>query len=324
MRAVMFDDYGDDTVLQLREIAAPLPGPGEVQVQVTVASLNPVDFKLRDGMLRWLRRPKLPAITGKDFAGRISALGANVTGFQVGQRVFGSIDPMPGHGTCAETLAIGTGLIAATPESVSDETAACLPVAAGTALQALQTLAQLRAGQKVLISGASGAVGASGVQLAHASGAHITAVCSAANAPYVQGLGAQVLVDRNAQDWSRLGSTFDVIFDAAGASTFWAQRHQLAPHGIYLSTMPNAGIFLASLLAGPLYGQRCVPFMLKTDATLLKALAELAQQQVLQPRVARTIGLEGVALAQRDMKAGHVQGKVCVVMAPGQGTPAPA
>ncbi len=320
MRAVMFDDYGDDTVLQLREIPAPLPGPGEVQVQVTVASLNPVDFKLRDGMLRWLRRPKLPAITGKDFAGRISALGANVTGFQVGQRVFGSVDPMPGHGTCAETLVIGTGLVAATPESVSDETAACLPVAAGTALQALQTLAQLRAGQKVLISGASGAVGASAVQWAHATGAHITAVCSAANAAYVRGLGAQVLVDHKTQDWSRLGSTFDVIFDAAGVSTFWAQRRQLAPKGIYLNTMPTPGLFLASVLAGPVFGQRCVPFMLKVDVGLLKQLAELARQRVLQPRVARVIGLEGVAVAQRDMKAGRVQGKVCVVMAPGQGT----
>ena len=323
MRAVMFDDYGDDTVLQLREIPAPLPGPGEVQVQVTVASLNPVDFKLRDGMLRWLRRPKLPAITGKDFAGRISALGAGVTGFQVGQRVFGSIDPMPGHGTCAETLVIGTGLIAATPESVSDETAACLPVAAGTALQALQTLARLHAGQKVLISGASGAVGASAVQWAHANGAHITAVCSAANTAYVRGLGAQVLVDRNAQDWSRLGSTFDVIFDAAGASTFWAQRHQLVPKGIYVNTMPNPGVAVASVLAGPLFGQRCVPFMLKVDVGLLTQLAELARQRVLQPRVARVIGLDGVALAQRDMKAGRVQGKVCVVMAPHPGTPTP-
>lgn len=314
MRAVMFDRYGDETVLAVRDIPEPAPAPGEVQVRVSVASLNPVDFKLRAGLFRLIRRPRLPAITGKDFAGRISAIGANVTGFHPGQRVFGSVNPMQGRGACVETLVIPTGLIAATPQSISDQVAACLPVAAGTALQALQSIARLRQGQSLLVSGASGAVGSSAVQIARSMGAHVTGVCSTGNVAFVRGIGADEVVDYTTTDWRRLGKTFDVIFDAAGASTFWALRHQLSPQGTYLNTVPTPGMFLTRPLVGLLSGRRSVPFMLETDAGLLQNLADLAQRQVLQPRVARVIGLEDVAGAQRQMREGRIHGKVCVAI----------
>jgi Zn-dependent alcohol dehydrogenase/putative hemolysin len=210
MRAVMFDRYGDESVLGVREIAVPDPGANEVQVRVHVASLNPVDFKLRAGLFRLVRKPKLPAITGKDFAGRVSAIGANVTGFSLGQRVFGSVNPMPGSGSCAQILVIGTDLLAATPDAVTDEVAACLPVASGTALQALKTIAHLRTGQSILITGASGAVGSSAVQFARSVGAHITGVCGTANVGYVRSIGADEVVDYKKADWRRLGLRRDL------------------------------------------------------------------------------------------------------------------
>ena len=312
MQAVMFDRYGDESVLVLREIAEPMPERNEVQVRVAVASLNPVDFKLRGGLLRLIRRPRLPAITGKDFAGRVSAVGADVSRFAPGQRVFGSINPMPGHGSCAQTLVIGSDLLAHTPDSVSDDIAACLPVAAGSALQALTTIAQLRPGQSLLVSGASGAVGSAAVQIARAIGARITGVCGSANVDYVRSLGADDVVDYKTRDWQDLDQVFDVIFDAAGVSSFGAMRRQLAPAGTYLNTSPGPAMFLASRWFALLSRQRSVPFMLHTDAAQLQELARLAEQGVLRPRIAQTIALAGVARAQREMKDGKVQGKVCV------------
>lgn len=311
----MYDRYGDESVLALRDISEPVPAPGEVQVRVSVASLNPVDFKLRAGLFRLIRKPRLPAITGKDFAGRVSALGSGVSGFSIGQRVFGSVNPMGGQGSCAETLAIGTDLLAATPEGVSDETAACLPVASGTALQALAHIAQLRSGQSLLVTGASGGVGSSAVQIARSLGARVTGICSTANVEYVRSIGAQQVIDYRTTDWRQSGAIYDVIFDAAGASSFFAARPHLSPTGWYLNTFPGASMFLTSPFVGLVSRQHSVPFMLRTDAALLQELARLAASKVLQPHIARAVRLEDVAAAQRDMKDGKVHGKICIRIA---------
>ena len=315
MRAVVFDRYGDESALRVREVPAPKPGPDEVQVQVLVASLNPVDFKLRAGLFRIIRKPTLPAITGKDFAGRITTLGTNVSGYSVGQRVFGSINPMGGRGSCAETVVIDTDLIAATPATVSDETAACLPVASGTALQVLTAITKLGKGQSILITGASGAVGSSAVQIARSIGAQVTGVCGTAKVDYVKSIGADAVVDYKRADWRSLDKTFDVIFDAAGASSFALARPHLSSTGYYVNTLPTPGMFLFSKFTALYAHQHSVPFMLKTDAALLQELAHLAATGVLRPRIARSIELEGVAEAQRDMQEGKVHGKVCVRVA---------
>jgi NADPH:quinone reductase-like Zn-dependent oxidoreductase len=312
VRCVMYDRFGDESVLEVRDVPEPRPGPGEVQVRVSVASLNPVDFKLRAGLFRLVGKPKRPATTGKDFAGTVSALGAGVTGFSVGQRVFGSVDPMGGNGSCAETLVISTDLLAATPDSISDATAACLPVASGTALQALAHIARLRIGQSLLVTGASGGVGSSAVQIARSLGARITGVCGTANVEYVRSIGAQEVIDYRTTDWRQPGTMYDVIFDAAGASSFGAARRHLSSTGWYLNTFPGAAMFLTSPFVGLLSRQHCVPFMLKTDAAQLAELARLAASKVLQPLIARTVRLEDVAAAQRDMQDGKVHGKICV------------
>jgi len=312
MQAVMYDRFGDDSVLSVRETAVPQAARGEVQVRVRMASLNPVDFKLRSGIMRIIGRPKRPAITGKDFAGEISALGADVQGYKVGQRVFGSVNPMGGQGTCAQFVALSTDLIAPTPDALSDEVAASLPVASGTALQALTDIAGLKEGQTVLISGASGAVGASAVQVARSLGAHITGVCSTANVDYVRSLGAERVIDYRSEDWLRPGQHFDVVFDAAAAASFAQARPLLATNGIYINTMPRGALYWAALVARATSRQRCVPFMLKTDAALLARLAQLAAERVIVPHIQEIVDLSQVASAQRRMQQGKVHGKVCV------------
>jgi len=312
MQAVMYDHFGDESVLSVRETAVPKPGPGQVLVRVRVASLNPVDFKLRDGLFRMMGRPKRPTITGTDFAGEITVLGPNTQGYSIGQRVFGSVDLMGEQGSCAQFVALSTDRIAATPDPLSDEVAACLPVASGTALQALTDIAHLQSRQSVLITGASGAVGASAVQIAHSIGAHITGVCGTANVDYVRSIGADVVIDYKTDSWHQRDAQFDVIFDAAAAASFTVARRRLANIGVYINTTPGPALYWASLLAKLGSRQRCVPFMLKTDAVLLQRLAKLAADGVIVPHVHEIIDLSQVASAQHRMQRGQIHGKVCV------------
>ena len=312
MQAVMYERFGDESVLSLREVPLPQATHGQVQVRVRVAALNPVDFKLRSGMLRMFGRPKRPAITGKDFAGEISALGADVTGYAVGQRVFGSVDPMGGLGSCAQFVALPTDLIAPIPGALSDEVAASLPVAAGTALQAISDIARLQRGQAILITGASGAVGTNAVQLARSIGARITGVCSTANVDYVRSIGADQVVDYKTDDWLSGDARFDVIFDAAASATFSSARARLTGNGVYINTMPVPKLFLAAFVARLTSRQRCVPFLLKTNAELLERLAALAASKVIVPHIGEVVSLSQVAAAQGRMQEGKAHGKVCV------------
>ena len=312
MQAVMYDRFGDESVLSLREVATPEPASGQVLVRVNMASLNPLDFKLRSGLLRMVGRPKRPAITGRDFAGEITALGKNVQGYSVGQRVFGSVDALGSAGSCAQFVALSTDLIAPTPDALSDEVAACLPIAAGTALQAISDIARLQRGQTILITGASGAVGSSAVQLAKSIGARITGVCSAANGAYVRSIGAEDVIDYKTANWQSGATRFDVIFDAAAAATFTSARPCLTTNGIYINTVPGAGLILAALMARVTSGQRCVPFMLRTSAELFGRLATLAVDKVIMPRLDEVVELSQVGSAQRRMEEGKVSGKICV------------
>ncbi|MCF8197944.1 MAG: NAD(P)-dependent alcohol dehydrogenase [Sulfuritalea sp.] len=316
MQAVTYEHFGDASVLKLSEIAVPQPGRGEVQVRVNVASLNPVDFKLRSGILRLVGRPKRPAIKGKDFAGVVTALGADVEDYIVGQRVFGSVNPMNGQGACAQFVALDTELVTPTPSELSDEVAACLPVAAGTALQSLADIAHLNQGQSILITGASGAVGSAAVQIACLLGAQVTGVCGAANIDYVLGLGAERVIDYKKGNWLALDRRFDVIFDAAAVSSFAEARPRLNTLGIYINTMPRAALYGSALLARLSSRQRCVPFLLKIDSELLRRLARLAVDQTIVPHIQETVSLAQVACAQQQMEQGQVHGKICVRVVP--------
>jgi len=315
MRAVAYDSFGDASVLTLRELAAPQPERGEVQVRVTMASLNPVDFKLRSGMLRMVGRPRRPAITGKDFAGVIAALGADVQDYAVGQRVFGSVEPMGGRGSCAQFVALSTDLIAPTPDALSDEVAASLPVAAGSALQCLTDIARLGRGQSILITGASGAVGSAAVQIARSIGAHITGVCGTANIDYVRSIGAEQVIDYKTDHWPAIDRQFDVVFDAAAVASFSIARPRLRPAGIYINTLPRPELFWAAVVARLSSRQRCVPFLLKTSSALLRRLGQLAADGVIVPQIDEIVDLAQVAAAQQRMQEGRVHGKVCVRVA---------
>jgi NADPH:quinone reductase-like Zn-dependent oxidoreductase len=202
------------------------------------------------------------------------------------------------------------------PEDLGFDQAAALPVAAGTALQAVVDEAHLGAGQRILITGAAGGVGHFAVQLAKHLGAHVVAVCGAANADFVRGLGADEIVDYARADFTRRADRFDVVFDAACASSFTAARRVLTAAGCYLNTGGDAaaavGTTVNAFFARFSSRQRAAPIMLASGSARWERLAALTREGVLHAHIERTIALEDVADAQRAMATGHGRGKIVV------------
>jgi len=317
MRALRYDRFGPPEVLHVVDVPEPVPQAGEVKVRVHAASLNPLDWKIRAGHLRWLpvfRRP--PRTLGCDFAGEIVGVSAGARSHYVGERVFGSLLPFGRDGALAEYLVAGVDRLATMPDDLGFEQAAALPVAAGTALQGVVDEAHLGAGQRILITGAAGGVGHFAVQIAKHLGAHVVAVCGAANGDFVRGLGADEIVDYARADFTRRADRFDVVFDAACASSFTAARAVLTAAGCYLNTGGDAaaavGTTVNAFLARFSSRQRAVPIMLASGAARWERLAALTREGVLHAHIERAIALEDVADAQRAMETGHGRGKIVV------------
>jgi len=317
MRALRYDRYGPAEVLGVAEIAEPSPKPGEVKVRVHAASLNPLDWKIRAGHLRMapmFRRP--PRGVGTDFAGEIAGVGGGATQRYIGERVFGSLPPFAREGALAECVVARADRVVPVPENVSYAQAASLPVAAGTALQALADDAALAAGQRVLIIGAAGGVGHFAVQIAKHLGAYVVGVCSAGNAAFVRSLGADDVVDYAQEDYARRSDRFDVVFDAAGASSFAAAKQVLTEAGCYVNTCGDTAAAVATaagaIVARLTSRRRAIPFVLRNQPAMWLRLAELAGDGVLRPHIERTIALDDVGDAQRAMQSGHGRGKILV------------
>ena len=318
MRAVRFDRYGSADVLHVEEIPEPVPGAGDVKVRIRAASLNPLDWKIRAGEMRWM--PVFvgpPRGTGFDLAGEIVGVGRGVAPRHVGERVFGATSPLRRDGTCAEYAVLPAASVAAMPEGLDFVHAAALPTAGGTALQAIADEAQLGTGQRVLIVGAAGGVGHLAVQIAKHVGARVVAVCSGANAEFVRSLGADEVIDYTREDFTRREDRFDAVFDAVGTSSFAAVRAMLTDEGCYINTLgtgaATANTILSAIAARFTTRQRVIPFALKAGSALWQRLADLTRAGALRPQIERTVTLEQVADAERARESGHGRGKVVVV-----------
>ena len=324
MRAVVFDRYGPPDVLRLEDVQRPVPKEAEVLVKVHATTVNRLDCATREANRRsglalsfmsrlvfGLRRPK-QRVLGTEFAGEVEAVGAAVSEFAVGDRVFGSSGLS--FGAHAEFMCMReSARIAHMPAGMTFEEAA--PVCDG-ALNALTCLKQadLRKGRRILIYGASGAIGTAGVQLARYFGADITAVCNTKNLELVKSLGADRVIDYTKEDFTRNGETYHVIFDAVGKHSFRRCRGSLEPSGIYLPTDGFVNLILA--LVTPRLGGKKVLFQIpprqtKQDVLFLKELIEAGKYR---PVIDRRYPLEDVVEATRYVETEQKTGNVVLTI----------
>lgn len=241
MKAAVIDAFGPESVLDVREVPKPEISDDELLVEVHASSVNPIDWKIGDGMMGDRYGDEFPMILGLDASGVVVAAGAKVTGFKVGDEVFGrSTD---GTGKCyAEFVALNPGTLVPKPEQISHAEAAAMPLAALTALNGLKNFGALEPGQRVLIIGASGGVGTYAVQIAKNIGAEVTAVCSSGNVDLVRELGADRVIDYTQQDPLETDAPYDLIYDTVGVLKYPEAREKLTDAGVYLTLVPVDGI----------------------------------------------------------------------------------
>ncbi len=323
MKAIVCTKYGTPDVLQLQEVAKPMPKEDEVLVKVHAASVNAYDWHLLTAdiplvrlMGGGLRRPK-KAIPGVDIAGRIEAAGSNVKQFQPDDEVFGDISACD-DGGFAEYVAVPENALALKPAALSFEEAAAVPMAAITALQGLRDQGKIQAGQKVLINGASGGVGTFAVQIAKAFGAEVTAVCSTRNLDLARTLGADRVIDYTKEDFTRNGQTYDLILAANGYHPLSAYKRALAPQGIYVMAGGKPGqIFQAMLLGSWMSekgGKKLGGFTARASQKDLVILKELLEAGKVVPVIDKRYSLSEAAEALRYLGAGHARGKVVITV----------
>jgi NADPH:quinone reductase-like Zn-dependent oxidoreductase len=307
MKAVQIQRYGGPEVLELAEVPAPRPGPGEVVIGVKATSVNPVDWLVRDGGAKSFVKVTFPVILGCDLAGTVVETGANVSRLAVGDEVFAM---MPHDwGAHAERVALAEHLVVKKPASLTMVEAASLPTAALTALNGLRRKAQVKAGERVLINGASGGVGLAAVQIARALGATVTAVCSAASAGLVKALGADEVVDYKTTDFTRQAETYDVIFDCIGNHPYDACARVLRGRRVHLTTVPGVKTFLR-MFANPLFGTKVFGLLTKGDGAELEYVRSLVDEGKLKPVIDKVFPIAEVAAAQEYSKAGRAKGKI--------------
>lgn len=319
MKAIFHTKYGSPDVLSLREIDKPTPTGNQVLIRVQAAAVNPLDWHILRGkpflvrlMGFGLLKPK-HQILGADMAGRIEAIGKDVTQFEVGDEVFGS-----GMGGFGEYACLGENTAVHKPANLTFEQAAAVPVAGLTALQALRKQGQIQDGQHILINGASGGVGTFAVQIAKALGAHVTGVCSGKNVEMVRSIGADHVIDYTKEDFWLSGKQYDLIVDNAAFQSIRKSLRVLKGTGTYVGVGGSSATVsvLKSLIFNPIIakinGKRVASFIADVNRADLIFMKELLEAGKVVPVIEKKYSLAETPQAIRYVEEGHTRGKVVI------------
>jgi NADPH:quinone reductase-like Zn-dependent oxidoreductase len=319
MKAIVRHDYGSPDVLELAEIEKPAPKYDEVLVKVHAASVNAMDYRFLTGtpylarIMAGLFKPK-HRVLGLDVAGRVEAVGANFKQFQVGDEVFALSLNL---GAFAEYLCASESqiIMALKPAGMSFKEAASVPFSALSAQTCLRDLGQIQPGQKVLINGASGAVGTFAVQIAKSFGADVTGVCSTRNLDMVRSIGADQVIDYTQEDFTQSESRYDLIFDAVRKRSFSDCKRALVPQGIYVTTAASPALLLQQQWISRTGSQKMVPMAFSRPTKRdLQDLRELLEAGKIRPVIDKSYPLSQVPEALRYYGEGHARGKVVITV----------
>lgn len=320
MKAVVAEKYGSPDVLSFEEVTKPIPKDNEVLVKIQAASVNAGDWHLLRAdpflvrLMFGLLKPKIK-ILGSDVAGRVEAVGSDVTQFQPGDDVFGDLSG-GSFGAFAEYVAVPEEALALKPANLSFQAAAAVPSAALTALQGLRDKGQIQAGQKVLVNGASGGVGSFAVQIAKALGAEVTGVCSTGKMDLVRSIGADHVIDYKQEDFTQNGQQYDLIVDTGAYRSISEYKRALTPEGRYVMVGGSVAQLLQAMILGPwISGRRKMTTFIKEankeDLLFVKTLLETDQ---VVPAIDKSYELRELPDAIRYLEAGHARGKVVITV----------
>lgn len=315
MQAIFFKSFGPSSVLEQSEMPTPTPAKGEVLIRISHTSVNPVDWKIREGYLQQALPHRLPIIPGWDASGEVAAVGEGVTTFKKGDAVFAYTRlPEVHSGTYAEFIAVPATSVAKRPTSLTAAEAAAVPLVALTAFQALTEFAQLKAGQRVLVTAGAGGVGSFAIQIAKAFGGHVTATGGTNNQNYMRELGADAVIDyakANVRDAAlKVASEgFDIVLDAVGGASLKES-----------ATLVKTGGVLVSIVDTPtqaLFGDKVVKHgyhFVYPNGSQLATIADLIDAgKIVAPAIA-VQSIKTAAAAQDESQARHVRGKVVLAI----------
>ena len=321
MKAAVYDRYGPADVVHIVDVEKPIPNDDDVLIEVRAASVNPADWRFVRGrpylarllVMGW-RKPKMTR-PGIDVAGRVDAVGRNVTQLRPGDAVFGTC-----RGSFAEYACGSEATLVAKPDHATFEQAAAVPLAAFTALQGLRDKGHLRSGQNVLINGAAGGVGTYAVQIAKSFGAEVTGVCSTANVDMVRSIGADHVIDYSREDFTEGGRRYDLMLDCVGNRSLSACRRVLRPNAIYVMVGAEKPLrrLMGMRLMGSFASQKFQLLMARRNRDDLIVLRDLLATRKIGSVIDRRYRLSEVAEALRYLEEGHAQGKVVITMESGE------
>lgn len=325
MKAIVCTKYGSPDVLQIQEVEKPTPKDNEILVRIRATSVTIGDCRIRSFTVptwQWpiarialgLKRPKNP-ILGFELSGEVEAIGKNVSPFKVSDQVFASTFSMGFGGAYAEYKCIPEdGIVALKPANMTYEEAAAGPTAAIAALYYLRK-GNVHGGQKILINGASGALGTFAVQLAKHFGAEVTGVCSTSNVELVKSLGADNVIDYTKEDFTNGGEIYDVVFDAVGKSSFSRCKKALKQKGVYLGTNETLTLMLQTVWTSKIGTKQAMIVNGREKREDWMFLKELLEAGKLKPVIDRRYPFEEIVEAHRYVDTGRKKGNVVITMA---------
>jgi len=309
MKRIQYDSYGGPELMRVDEFELPTPASDEVAVRVRFAAINPIDWKLRNGLMKIVTGRRFPRAMGMDFSGIVTSIGPGVSRLRVGDAVFG-LARFKESGALGQSVITKENFLARKPESISFEDAACLGTPGVTAWNGLIDKAKLQAGQHVFINGCAGAVGEASVQIARLFGAVVSGSCSSRDVTRAKSLGVQTVYDYRATNLSSITTRFDVVYDTAATMTLSTGVTMLRRGGVFLDLNPDLGKFIRAV-----FDRRLKPVIGSPRADILEKIASAAKEGKFQIAIGETVDLRGAIQLITELEKGRkLGGKGIVAM----------
>jgi len=308
MKAAQITEYGGkDTLKTVNDAPKPSITADQVLVEVHAAAVNPFDWKVREGYLKEMVPLNFPATLGGDVAGVIAEIGEDVSGFAIGDEVYGQANALSGNGSYAEFTPVKAFSLSTKPKSVDFITAAALPLGSVSAYQALEDHIGLQSGQKILIQGGAGGIGSFAIQIAKHIGAEVAATAATEDVDFVKGLGADTVIDYKTQDFTDLLKDYDAVFDTVGGDSYIKSYSVLKDGGIIvsMSEQPNEERAKAHTLTA-------IAQQTQVNPERLAKITELVEGGVLKVNIDKVFSLDEAAEALAYIQEGKHQGKVVI------------